>query len=313
MKTIAFEEHFITQEFIDAMRSTVGFSTSANTDVLLDMDKGRLKVMDEAGVDMQVLSFFQPGVQALDVPVGVATAKKINDKLADVVKKYPTRFAGLAAIAPQAPEEAAKELERAVRKLGLKGTSINSHVKGEYLDDRKFRPIFAAAEKLDVPIYIHPQRPSPELLKSFSAYPVLAGAMAGFAAEVSLHALRLICSGLFDEYPKLKIVLGHMGEALPYWLWRIDNHWKRDPLSKKLKKTPSQYIKDNFFITTSGMFWGPPLMCAYLALGADNILFAVDYPFESSQEGVQFIQSVPICDSDKEKICHLNAEKLLGL
>ena len=313
MKKIAIEEHFVTKEHLDALRSIGGISSSGRFDALLDVEEGRLQVMDEAGVNMQVLSLFQPGVQALDVPTGVAMARKINDTLSEIVKKHPERFAGLAAIAPQAPDEAAKELERAVLKLGLRGTSINSHVKGEYLDDKKFWPIFAAAERLGVPIFIHPQRPSPDMLKPFLTYTELAGPMYGFAVEVSLHALRLICSGVFDEYPKLKIVLGRLGEALPYWLWRLDNTWQRGPRSSKLKKTPSQYIKDNFFITTSGMFWLPPLMCAYLALGADRILFAVDYPFESSKGAVQFIDSLPICDSDKEKICHLNAEKLLGL
>ena len=151
------------------------------------------------------------------------------------------------------------------------------------------------------------------MVKPYLAYPLLDSAMLGFSHEVSLHALRLICSGAFDEFPKLQIVLGHMGEALPYWLWRIDNMWQRAPFPNKPKKLPSQYIKSNFYIDTSGMFWQPPLLCAYLALGADRILFAVDYPMESSEKAVQFIEAAPITDSDKEKICHLNAEKLLGL
>lgn len=314
MKIIAFEEHFATKEYFDARRS-MGVEATNNpyVDGLLDIGEGRLQVMDEAGIDMQVLSFFQPGVQSFDAPTGTDMAMRINDLLAEIVRTYPERFAGLATIAPQAPDEAAKELERAVQKLGLKGTSINSHVNGEYLDDKKYWVIFKAAESLGIPIYIHPQRPSPDMLKPYLTYPVLSGAMCGFAVEAALHALRLICSGIFDEYPKLKIVLGHLGEALPYWLWRMDNHWRRDPIANKLKKTPSEYIKDNFYITTSGMFSLPPLMCSYLALGADRILFAVDHPFESSNEGVQFIKSLPICDNDKEKICHTNAERLLGL
>jgi predicted TIM-barrel fold metal-dependent hydrolase len=142
---------------------------------------------------------------------------------------------------------------------------------------------------------------------------MLATAMSGFAAEVSLHALRLICSGLFDQYPKLKIILGHLGEALPYWLWRLDNMWQRRAYSDKLKKLPGEYFKENFFVTTSGIFSQPPLMCAYMALGADRILFAVDYPLESNSKAVEFMAEAPMCDSDKEKICHLNAERLLGL
>ena len=151
------------------------------------------------------------------------------------------------------------------------------------------------------------------MVNPYLAYPRLDSAMLGFAAEVSLHALRLICSGVFDQYPKLNIILGHMGEALPYWLWRIDNIWQRGPFTNIPKRLPSEYFKDNFYITTSGMFWQPPLLCACLAVGADRILFAVDYPMESSEKAVQFIETAPICDSDKEKICHLNAEKLLGL
>jgi len=319
MKIIAVEEHFTTKEHLDARGSMdMGGGGSAGagdvstyTDGLLEVGEGRLKIMDEAGINMQVLSLTIPGVQMLDVATGVALARKTNDKLSEIIGKYPERFAGLATVPPQAPDEAAKELERAVLKLGLKGAIINSHVKGEYLDDRKYWAIFQAAEKLDVPIYIHPQMPSPDLIKPYLAYPGLSAAFWGFGAEVGLHTARLICSGVFDEYPRLKIIIGHMGEALPYWLWRMDNFWRRGPLAK-LKK-PSICMQENISITTSGMFWPPALMCAYLALGADRILFAVDHPYESSKEAVQFINSVPICDSDKEKICHLNAEKLLRL
>jgi len=169
------------------------------------------------------------------------------------------------------------------------------------------------AEKLGVPIYLHPRIPSPDMVKPYLSYPVLSTAMWGYGAEVSLHALRLICSGVFDQFPKLTIILGHMGEALPYWLWRLDSRWQIGGGANKLKKLPSEYIKDNFFITTSGMFWQPPLICACSALGADRILFAVDYPMEPNKEAVQFMEEAPICDSDKEKICHLNTEKLLML
>ncbi len=214
-------------------------------------------------------------------------------------------------IAPQDPQGAADELVRAVTKLGLRGASINSHTRGEYLDNKKFWHIFEQAEKLNVPIYIHPRTPSPDMLKPYLDYPGLDTAMLGFAHEVALHALRLICSGLFDEYPKLQIILGHLGESLPYWLWRIDD--RAAYLSNKLQKKPSQYIKDNFYITTSGMFWQPALMCAYLALGAERILFAVDYPLQELKDAVQFMEEAPICDYDKEKICYLNAQQLLGL
>jgi 2,3-dihydroxybenzoate decarboxylase len=240
-------------------------------------------------------------------------SKKVNNILAETITKYPTRFSALASIAPQDPEEAAKELERAVKELGLKGASINSHTKGEYLDEKKYWVILEKAANLGVPIYIHPRGPSPDMVKPYLGYPRLDSAMLGFSHEVSLHALRLICSGVFDQFPNLNIVLGHMGEALPYWLWRMDNMWQRGNFPNQPKRLPSEYMKSNFYIDTSGMFWEPPLLCAYLALGADRILFAVDYPMESNETAVRFIDSASIADSDKEKICHLNAEKLLGL
>ena len=248
----------------------------------------------------------------LDAPAAKAMAKKINNNLADVVKKYPDRFAGLASIAPQDPEEAASELARAVQELGLRGASINSHTKGEYLDNKKYWCIFKEAERLDVPIYIHPRSPSPDMIKPYLEYEGLETAMLGFAHETGLHALRLICSGLFDDFPRLKIILGHLGESLPYWLWRIDNRIQT-LVNVRSQKKPSQYIKDNFYITTSGIFWQPPFMCAYMGLGADRILFAVDYPLEEVAEAIQFMDAAPICDVDREKVYHLNAEMLFKL
>jgi len=289
---------------------------------LYDRGEGRLKDMDEAGIDMQVLfigTLSQDEVRAsekLDASDATAIAKTINDGLSEVVKKYPKRFTGLAALPMGNPSQAADELERAVKELGLKGGEICSNVRGEYLDDEKFGVVFERAEKLGVPIYIHPRQPSLAIRKPFTDYPGMHGSMFGFAIDASLNALRMIYGGVFDKYPGLKIVLGHMGEALPFWMWRIDNRLHRETVprfGKKIKKNPSDYIKENIFITTSGMFFIPALLCAYLALGADRILFAVDYPMESNKVAVEFMEKAPICDSDKEKIYHLNAEKLLGL
>jgi len=320
MKKIAFEEHYLTESMATALKTTPGVPStgvargnSPFTPKLLDVGEGRLQQMSADGVDMQVLSMTQPGVQVFEPAKGVALAKEANDQMAEVIKRHSDRFVGLASIAPQDPKAAADELERAVTKLGYRGANINSNVFGEYLDEKKFWPIFEQAEKLDVPIYIHPRLPSPDMIKPYQAYPGLSDAMIGFAAEVSLHALRLICSGLFDEYPKLKIVIGHMGEALPYWLWRIDNHFSRTDMTKRLKRLPSQYFKENFYITTSGMFFEPALLCAYLVLGAERILFAVDYPYEAMKPAVDFIDAAAISDIDKEKICHGNAEKLLKI
>ena len=248
-------------------------------------------------------------------------AKSVNDEVSDAIKRYPDRLAGLAAIAPQNPKEAAKELERAVVKLGLKGAVVNGHIRGEYLDDQKYWVIFERAEKLNVPLYIHPKMPPPDMIKPYLAYPGLASAMLGFAAEASLHAMRLILSGVFEKFPGLKIILGHLGEALPFWLWRLDSRWteekKADPSSaafyKDYQKSPAQCFRDNFYVTTSGMFWQPVLQFVCSVLGSDKVMFATDYPYESSKLASEFMESVQLNNDEKEKICHLNAEKILRL
>jgi len=346
MKRIVIEEHFLTEGFLAFLHSrkayprleagedgkgqklerlwrspdpsdcTVLYPDDINR--LVDLGEGRLREMDRDGIDMQVLSFINPGAEMFDPATGTDLAKKSNDELAKAVRKHPGRLAGFAALAPQDPRGAADELERAVKELGLKGAKINSHVGGEYLDNRKYWIIFEKAQQLGVPIYLHPRNPSPDILKACAPYPALTGSMWGYAIETSLHAMRLILSGVFDQYPGLKIILGHLGEGLPFWLWRMDSRWRRqaaasDPLASKIKKAPSQYVKDNFFVTTSGMFWQPAFMCVYTALGADRILFAVDYPFEANREAVEFMEGISICDIDKEKVYHLNAERLLRL
>jgi len=245
-------------------------------------------------------------------------AKKVNDELAEKISKHPKRFAGFATIASHEPESAARELERAVKQLGLKGVKINSHVQGQYIDAPKFRPIFEMAQKLDVPVYLHPRGPSPDIVKPYLTYPILLSNVFGFGAETSLHVLRLICSGLFDEYTKLKIILGHLGEGLPFFLWRLKDHrWDKvnmpNPLSPHTKREISYYVKNNLYVTTSGNFFVPALLCTIMALGVDRIMFAVDYPMESPKAAVAFIESAPICDLDKEKIFHLNAERILKL
>lgn len=336
MRKIAMEEHFFTTEYLNYLRSRKDYprrtimkdgkteeilyspfchARAIGDDFnyrLIDVGEGRLKDMDKAGINMQVLSISLPGVEAFDIADGVTWAKKINDRLAGIVKEHPERFTGMAALPIQEPNAGAEELERAVHDLGLRGASINSHIRGEYLDDKKYWAVFKTAERLGVPIYIHPREPVPDMAKLLSTYPVLWAALWGFGADMGLHVLRLICSGVFDEYPNLKIIIGHMGEALPFWLWRIDNHWTRTPMAAKLKMKPSEYFKNNFLVTTSGMFSHAALLCAYFTLGADNILFAVDYPHEQNEPAVAFMESAPICTSDKEKIYHLNAERLLA-
>jgi len=287
-------------------------------DSLLDLAEGRVRDMDEAGIDMQVLSLSAPGCEDFSPSDGTALSKKTNDEMSKVIKRYPDRFIGLAALAPQSPVEAADELERAVKELGLRGVKTHSHIGDTYLDDKKYWVIFERAEKLGVPIYLHPTTPNPAMLKSYSDYGFsLAGPVLGFGAETALHAMRLIYSGVFDKYPGLKIILGHLGEGLIFWIDRIDfafkKQWMDEELRPKIKRPPSEYIKDNFIVTTSGMFAVPAFMCVFQEIGADRIMFAVDYPYEKSQEAVRFMEKVPISDIDKEKIYHLTAEKLFKI
>jgi predicted TIM-barrel fold metal-dependent hydrolase len=282
-----------------------------------DITDLRLKEMDAAGIDMQVLSH-TTGLEPFDATTGVELSKQVDDEIYQTIKKYPTRFAAFATLAPQDPNAAAIELERAVKQLGFVGGKINSNIKGEYLDDQRYWSMFAMAEKLDVPIYLHPLTPAGGLLKLIEDYPPLVGGMLGFGMDASIASMRLICSGLFDEHPRLKIILGHLGEAIPFWFWRIDKAWERrvqssDPKVRKLSRKPGQVILENFYTTTSGFFDTIPFMCNYAVLGGDHILFAVDYPYQSNIEAVHFIENVPICATDREKVCHLNAERILKL
>jgi 2,3-dihydroxybenzoate decarboxylase len=346
MKKIAIEEHFVTESFINYLHSRKKYPRRdfiekggkklvrdwwslkdymmMDPDVpdkALDVGEGRLQDMNAASIDMQVLSFVHPNTGRFSASEGTMMARKINDELAETVQKNPERLAGLANFAPQDPDAAARELERAVKDLGMKGAAIAGHVGEEYLDNQKYWVILEMAEKLDVPIYFHPGPPSEDMIKPYLAYPALALGLWGFAAEAGLHAMRLICSGVFDKYPGLKIILGHLGESLPFWLWRLDSRWPTGkgniPIGgmayKDFKKLPSQYFRDNFYVTTSGMFWPPVIQFVSSVLGADRVLFATDYPYETTIEAVKALEATPIKDEDKEKICHLNAERLFKL
>lgn len=283
-----------------------------------DLDELRLRDMDQTGIAKQILSLTAPGVQIFDAAEGTVLARAGNDFMADAIRRHPDRFAGLAAIAPQDPREAAKELERGVKKLGLKGAIVNSHTRGEYLDDPKFWPIFEAAEALNAPIYIHPTTPPPAMIGPFLERG-LDGAIFGFAVETGLHLLRLIVSGVFDRFPRLKIVAGHLGEGLPYWLFRIDFMHSRMVAAnryasvKKLRRKPSEYIKENLYVTTSGMAWEPPILYAQSVLGVDRVLYAMDYPYQFVPEEVAVTDNLPIADEDKKKLYQSNAETVFGL
>lgn len=290
--------------------------TNTIVERLQDLGKRRIADMDAAGIDKQLLLLTAPGVQIFDAGTANTVAAASNDELSQACRNHPSRFAGLAAIAPQAPNIAAKELERGVTQLGLKGAVINSHTQGEYLDDRKFWPIFEAAEALNVPIYIHPQTPPASMIKPFVERS-LDGAIMGFAVEVALHTVAIILSGAFDRFPRLKIVIGHAGEGLPFWLFRLD-HMQNVVLGNRkdirpIKRKISDYLRDNIYITTSGMAWEPVILFTQQVLGFDRVLYAMDYPYQFVTEEVQVTDHLPISDANKKKLYQTNAEQVFAL
>ncbi len=333
-RLVATEEAFATQEQANFFRNAkVSIWNDPDVDLwrhflgsevllrrLLDVDHERLSIMDQAGVDMHVLSLTSPGVQCFDADAGTALATLANDQLAETIKRHPTRYAGLASFAPQDPARAAKEIDRAINKLKLNGLIVNSSTNNEYLDNPKFRPIFEAITATGAALYIHPRNlpePAAEILK---ADVNLWSAIWGFQVETGIHAMRLILSGVFDDFPKLKVVLGHMGEGLPYWLYRIDWMYVNAPAGiykslsgRRLKRKPSEYVQDNFYITTSGMNTHSVLQYCHSVLGPDNIMFAIDYPYQESVEAAQFMQTAPLPEQDVEKMAHANAEKVFRI
>ena len=338
-KRIATEEAFATKDLMKAYRDLlarkgsddIGFNslmgyylnnpserTKAVAARLEDLGQRRIDDMDATGIAMQILSITSPGVQIFAADLGTGLARSANDELAAAIAAHPTRYAGLAAIAPQNPQAAAKELERAVTKLNLKGAIVNSHTQGTYLDDPKCWDILAAAEALDVPIYIHPNTPPNAMIKPFMERG-LDGAVFGFAVETGLHALRLVVAGVFDRFPRLKIVLGHLGEGLPYWLFRIDfmhgasvraNRYASQP---KLQRRASEYLRENFYYTTSGMAWTPPILYVQQVMGVDRLMYAMDYPYQFIPEEVNVTDELPIPYESLKAFYQTNAERVFKL
>jgi 5-carboxyvanillate decarboxylase len=239
-------------------------------------------------------------------------AVRSNDLLAELTRRRPDRFAGLATIAPQDPGAAGREIERAMTTLGLNGVMINSHTADEYLDEDKFLPIFEAAHAFDAPIYIHPRAPSSGMVAPYLKYG-LETAIWGYGAETGLHGVRILMSGLLDRFPKLKIILGHMGEGIPFWLWRIDYMHRHGSGRRPLQRTITDYFRDNFVITTSGMQGPEALRFCIELLGAKNIMWAVDYPYQETPGAVDFMDQVEIAEDDREDIYWRNAERVFRL
>jgi len=281
---------------------------------LTDTDGERLRIMDADDVSMHLLSLTSPGVQMFDADTACEIATLANDRLAAAIARHPTRYAGLGAFASQDPKRAVKEMERAINTLKLNGFILNSHTNGEYLDNPKYWPILECAEALDRAIYIHPRCPSRDMAKPYGDYGMYT-ALWAFQAEVSVHAMRMILSGLFERFPKLKIVIGHMGESIPYNIWRCDyiygihKGWGDVPGNLK----PSEVFKRNFWITTSGVEHTPALKYCIEVLGADRIMWAIDYPYQVSPPAVAWMNSAEISDADRELIFHGNAERIFHI
>ena len=284
---------------------------------LADMDALRIADMDASGIDHQILSLTSPGVQVFQRDIAVSLARDSNDFLHDAIRRHPTRFSGLAAIAPQAPELAAQELERCV-KMGFKGIINNSHTFGEYLSDKKFWPIFEAAEAMDMPIYIHPYTPPKNMIGPMLEAG-LDGAIFGFGVETGMHLLRIITAGVFDRFPKLNIIVGHMGEALPYWMYRLDYMHAagvragRYECMKPLKKKVSDYMRENVYITNSGMAWEPAIKFAQQVIGADRVMYAMDYPYQYTPQEVVDMDNMDMDIATKKKFYQDVAEKVFKL
>jgi 2,3-dihydroxybenzoate decarboxylase len=321
MRKIAIEEHFTTRTYQEYLQKLVTRDGAAvlgklppSLDAkLLELGEERLRLLDEAEIDMQVLSLTPPGLERVSVSDARPLAQDINDELADHIRQQPTRFAGLAVLPTLDLQAAVAELERAVSKLGLKGAMIHGQPQDSFLDDMRYWDIFAHAEALGIPLYLHPTVPMPGTLQAYQGRPELIGPMWSFTVDIATQTLRLIFSGVLDRYPNLTFILGHLGETLPYLLWRLDSRWKFMASANHLQRLPSQYIQENMLVTTSGMFYDPALLCACMTLGADRILFAVDYPFEPNKAGADFIERAPISEADKRKICFLNAKQHLKL
>lgn len=322
MRTITLEEHASTPAYLQAVdaRNQRGFTNAYMHGVrakLVDLGAGRLADMDAAGIDVQVLSLADGGMDRLDSPTASALARDVNDTLAAAVQAHRTRFAAFATVNLQDPESAASESERSIGQLGFAGVMVNGATRGFFLDHPRFTPFWEAIHALGVPVYLHPAPPPEPVWQAYfgDLAPDIAFTLStagwGWHTETGMHALRLMASGLFDRLPGLQIIIGHMGENLPFSLARAEAVFARVP--RLQDRSIAQIFHRHFHITTSGYFTLPPFECALQVVGADRILFSVDYPFSSTAEGRRFLDLLPLNPADMEKIAHGNAERLLRL
>jgi 2,3-dihydroxybenzoate decarboxylase len=310
LDVIAIEEHFLTPE-LQAL-SNEGNRKGAVVERLNDLGELRIREMDEAGIDLQVLSETAPAAQSFEPAVAVAMARRSNDYLYAAIKAHPDRFAGFATLPTPDPAAAADELERAVTRLGFKGAMIMGLTSGRYfLDEKRFWPIFERASALDVPLYFHPGIPHKAVDDAYyKDYPVLARAALGYTVETMTQGARIITSGVLDRYPSLKIVLGHLGEAIPFLLWRIDNGIARQ---MQLPRSFTDYFRQHFHVTTSGALSNSALACSIAELGVDRVIFSADWPYQPNVPARKFIDAAPISEQDRKLILGGNVRKLLRL
>jgi gamma-resorcylate decarboxylase len=318
---IALEEHFALEETLqDSLYSGWFPAWPEMRKNLLDLTDHRLSEMDKYGVELAILSLHNPAVQGEhDLKKAIALARKANDTLAAAVAKRPGRLLGFAALPMQDPDAAIVELNRCVKELGFKGANVNGFSQVGtpenvvYLDDPRYLPFWAALEQLDLPLYLHPRDPLMSREPIYEGHPWLRGSAWAFTVETATHALRIMCSGVFDKHPRLNIILGHLGEGLPFSVWRIDHRIARTPRGIPAKRKCADYLRDNFYLTTSGNFRTQSLVDCILEVGSDRLLFSADYPFEDNGEAAEWFDSVNIAETDRTKIGRTNALNLFKL
>jgi predicted TIM-barrel fold metal-dependent hydrolase len=324
MRTISLEEHFISpgflagpgREFTERLRNSSARGARIY-EQLQDVGERRLAEMDAARIDVQVLSLNSPGVEQAETADQISIARESNDFLAEAVKKNSKRFAGLASLATAAPDKAAEELERTVRQQGFRGALINGHTRGRYLDDKFFWPILERAEGLKVPIYLHPTvPPKPVVDALFGGFSPPVSAMFsaagwGWHIETAVHLIRMILGGVFDRYPQLQIVIGHLGESIPFMLPRLNKNLPME--MTKLARPLGAYLRENVHYTFGGFNFPATFLDLLLEVGVERIMFSVDYPYGSMTEARAFLEHLPVSAADRERIAHVNAERLFGL
>jgi 2,3-dihydroxybenzoate decarboxylase len=319
---IAFEEHFSLPETLEDSRGFAGGSSRWEDfrRQILDIDEERLQLMDKNGIEYTILSLNAPAVQAiLDTRKAIDISRRANDRIAEAVRKHPKHFGGFAALPMQDPDAAAKELTRCVKELGFKGALVNGFTQKDvadsavYYDIPEYRDFWSVVQDLDVPFYLHPRTQIASRAQMYEGHPWLMSSPWGFAVETSIHALRLCGSGLFEQFPKLKVVIGHMGEHIPYDLWRIDARMRFSPRGYTGKRYLGDYFRENFYVTTSGNFCDPSFQCAVEVLGVDRMLFSADYPFETMEDAANWFDNTPMDEADRLKIGRTNAVDLFKL